>query len=145
MATPESQAPGTIKVVDRRRFTASGEVRADAPEDVAPPPPPPSAPEKTPAETAKKPQPSAAFMSFVASLATNALAAMGALPEAKARGLPVNIELAREYIDILAMLEDKTRGNLAREEESTLHRMVTELRMNYLELAKRVTRAPTPK
>lgn len=77
------------------------------------------------------------FLTFAASLATNALAAMGALPEAEAQGLPKSPELAREYIEILAMLQQKTRGNLTRQEEQALQQLLTELRMQFVELGKR--------
>ena len=77
------------------------------------------------------------FISFCASLGTNALAAMGAIPEAAARGMPVDLELAREYIDILGMLQTKTRGNLTRDEDAMLQRLLADLRLNFVELSKR--------
>lgn len=85
------------------------------------------------------------FISFVASLATQALAALGALPEARAQGIPVSIEMAREYIEIIAMLQDKTRGNLSREEDAAMQRVMTELRMVYVEVTQRIAKgAQTP-
>lgn len=80
------------------------------------------------------------FISFVASLATQALAALGALPEARAQGMPVSIEMAREYIEIIAMLQDKTRGNLSREEDAAMQRVMTELRMVYVEVTQRIAK-----
>jgi hypothetical protein len=139
-----------FRVVDRRRFTSEGEVRADAPADqptpAIPPAPPPqaAAPKKADPRQAqpppqREPEPQAQqesgidFLSFCASLATNALAAMGALPEHEARGLPRSPELAREYIDILSMLQQKTRGNLSRQEDQALQQMVTELRLHFVD------------
>jgi hypothetical protein len=148
-----------FRVVDRRRFTTDGEVRKDAPPErpaaAAPLPPPPPAPRQEPAQGTRPakgdgerhdprraapesaepsgPPSNIDFLSFAASLATNALAAMGALPEAQARGLPKSPELAKEYIDILAMLQQKTRGNLTREEEGALQQMLTELRLHFVE------------
>lgn len=90
-------------------------------------PPPPPQPE---------PEPGIDFLSFAASLATNALAALGLLPEEQARGLPRNPELAREYIDILGMLQLKTRGNLSRQEDVALEQMLADLRMQYVELTR---------
>ena len=79
------------------------------------------------------------FMAFIASLATNALAALGALPREQAQGMPVNPELAREYIDIIAMLQQKTRGNLSPPEEQALQRILTDLRINFVEQARRAS------
>lgn len=155
----EEQGKGKgFRVVDRRRFNPEGEARADAevrpePAQPAEPPrqePPRAAPRQDPRAQAPRPEPRQErgpadahhidFMSFVASLATNALAALGAIPEARAQGIPVNPDMAREYIDIIAMLQDKTRGNLSREEDGALQRLLAELRMHYVELSKRPPR-----
>ena len=135
----------SFKVVDRRRFTSEGELRPDAPPDVVRTPTPdpspmsPSHKERNKTDKAQKDRPRSEppgidFMTFVASLATNALAAMGALPEGRAAGMPVDPGMAREYIDIIAMLEDKTRGNLTADENQALHRLLSELRMHFVEL-----------
>lgn len=137
----DSQGDKAFKIVDRRRFNAAGEMRSDAPEDKPAPqtiePPRATAPAAKGAPTAKAaPEPpsySVDFIDFAASLATNALAALGALPENAGPKMPKNPELARDYIDILAMLQDKTRGNLTAEEASALQRLVTELRLTYVE------------
>ena len=132
----KEEKSGGIKVVDRRRFTASGESRSDAPsvDPVKPPPPRPSSKDegrknKEGRSTGQGPD----FLSFVASLATNAMAALGVLPEAQARGMPVNHQMAREYIEIIAMLQERTQGNLSREEEQALQRLLSELRMQFVE------------
>ena len=52
-------------------------------------------------------------------------------------------DMAREYIDILAVLEAKTRGNLSREEETTLRRLVGDLQLQFAEFTKRSSRAAT--
>jgi hypothetical protein len=48
-----------------------------------------------------------------------------------------NLELAKNSIDILGMLEDKTKGNLTDEEAKYLQHVLTELRMNYVEESKK--------
>lgn len=137
-----------FRVVDKRRFNAEGETRPDAPPDATPKAPEQShvstpapaaspGPTKTTQEPAAKPAYDIDFISFCASLATNALAAMGALPDAQARGLPKSPDLAREYIDILAMLEDKTRGNLSPQEQQALSQLLSELRLQFVELTRR--------
>ncbi len=136
-------------VKDRRRFTSEGELKTDAPADAPRHDPPPSAPapRQEPAKGKGKSHadprgaaggpPAMDFMNFVASLATNAMAALGLLPPEQARGLPQNPELGREYIEILSMLQEKTRGNLTPQEESTLQRILTELRLAYVEVTRR--------
>ncbi len=76
------------------------------------------------------------FMSFVASLATNALAALGALPPEQTGEMPFNPDLGREYIDIIGMLQEKTAGNLSAQEAQALQRIVSDLRMAYVDIAK---------
>lgn len=148
-----SGGEGGFKIVDKRRFTSSGDVRPGViEEDRKPVPVSEPAPARAtpaadaqggePARSVPAPKTSQVFLSFVASLATNALAALGALPEARARGLPVDPELAREYIEILAVLESKTRGNLSAEEADTLHRMVSELKLQFVEMTKRASGIP---
>ena len=109
----------TFKVRDRRRFDADGEERAEAPEE----------PSKPVEESQAGPYP-IDFMGFIASLATNALAAMGVL---KGGEMPLNRELAKQYIDIISMLQEKTRGNLAPEEASGLQQILTDLRMGFVQ------------
>lgn len=143
---PSSQA---IKIIDRRRFTPQGEVRAGAdlrPTAPAMPPPAPAAPRApapAPARSAaqpddKEPPLRIELMPFVASLASNALGALGVLPEGQGGGMPPNPNVAREYIDIIVMLERKTRGNVTAEESQTLTQMVADLRLHYVEATRSV-------
>jgi hypothetical protein len=156
MSEKDTEEGKGFKVVDRRRFTPEGELKADAapdrPRATAPTvaaSPKPAAPAK-PGEKARPPDPQGPvpeidFMTFVASLATNALAAMGALPEGRAHGMPVDPQMAREYIDIIAMLQLKTRGNLDQQEEQAMQRLITELRMHYVEFTRAVAQPPPPR
>ena len=127
-----------FKVVDRRRFEADGTIKKDAVDAE----PRKSAPEISAVSSGQPktstPQPatdrgSIDFLTFVASLGATALAALGALPKGTAGDVPENVDLAREYIDILGMLQAKTRGNLTREEEMSLQRLVTDLRLQFVE------------
>lgn len=121
---------------------ASAREPVAAPASPRPPSPAPPRQPEPPPSAMPMPDPHADpgamdFISFCASLGTNALAAMGAIPEAAARGMPVDLELAREYIDILGMLQTKTRGNLTRDEDAMLQRLLADLRLNFVELSKR--------
>ena len=71
------------------------------------------------------------FDIFVLSLNASALIHLGESREAGVPVEPVNLPLARQTIDILSMLEEKTRGNLSGEEERLLHQILFDLRMRY--------------
>ena len=127
-----------FKVKDKRRFTAEGEERPDG-ADAPAPEEKPTADVKREFDDAKKDQTPPApvdFASFVASLATSALYHMGQGFEDKDKPSPVNLPIARHTIDIVCMLEEKTRGNLTEEEASLLKRILYQLRMQYVELHK---------
>ena len=148
----ENQTEPKFKVVDRRRFSATGDVRPEALHVKEPekPPVPKEAQDKLKGRDhgqdggiGQGSQPGSAsspnkarggdFLGFVAQLATNAMAALGVLPEAQSRGMPVNPQMAMEYINIIAMLEERTTGNLSPEEEGALKRLLAELRLQYIE------------
>jgi hypothetical protein len=71
------------------------------------------------------------FNIFVLSLNASALIHLGEAPGPGSAGVSVSLPMARHTIDMLAMLEDKTRGNLTSEEASLLHQVLFDLRMLY--------------
>lgn len=79
--------------------------------------------------------PSLSFSTFVLSLGTSALMLMGEQLSPENPALPVNLPQAKEIIDILRILEEKTKSNLTEEETSVLHDMLYTLQMKYVELA----------
>lgn len=82
------------------------------------------------------PPPPAAFPYLVSMLGTQALAAMGQLhdgPEAPA----VRLDYAKHYIDLLGLLEEKTKGNLSTQEYDLLADWLHQLRMAYVNMAKK--------
>ncbi|RMH34714.1 MAG: DUF1844 domain-containing protein [Nitrospirae bacterium] len=72
------------------------------------------------------------FSSFIFSLGTSALMLMGETIDPRQPAPPVNLPQAKEIIDILSMLEEKTQGNLSTDEESVLRDMLYTLRMKYV-------------
>lgn len=74
------------------------------------------------------------FTAFVVSLASSAAIHFGDLPDPDT-GEPaeVNLEGAAQMIDILALLEEKTRGNLTLEERQVLEQVLYELRLRFVE------------
>ena len=71
------------------------------------------------------------FNLLVLSLTTSALIHLGEAPDAAGPKGEVNLGHARQVIDTLAVLEEKTRGNLTGEEERILHQALFDLRMRY--------------
>jgi hypothetical protein len=77
------------------------------------------------------------FLGFVLSLAHTAAVHFGDVPDPVSgqTGAP-NLPAAQQIIEILALLEEKTRGNLTAEERQLLEQLVYELRMRYIEIDK---------
>ena len=75
------------------------------------------------------------FVSFVMSLAASALLQMGEHEDGTSGG-PVNLPMAKQTIDIIGMLREKTRGNLTAEEDHIVETALYDLRMRFLQTAK---------
>ena len=83
-----------------------------------------------------EPQPQLSFIAFVLSLASTAAIHFGDLPDpVSGERAELNLEGATQMIEILALLEQKTRGNLTVEEREVLNQVLYELRMRYVEAA----------
>lgn len=81
--------------------------------------------------------PAVDFTTFVLSLTHSALVYLGDAPD-PATGKPnVNLAIARQSIDTLALLQEKTRGNLEGSEEHVLSQALFDLRMRYVEVRKK--------
>ncbi len=138
-----------FKVVDRRLFTADGELREEAvqqerkermaAEAAAKTPSKPSAPQTAAKQEA--PQPLAAFKNLVGLLAENAVMYAGAYADPQTGQPIVEPEALRNIIDMLDALREKTQGNLAPEEDAMILDLSGKLKMTYLELSKA---APQP-
>lgn len=77
------------------------------------------------------------FATFVSSLHTSALMHLGIIPNPIYNEDKVDLDLAKQNIDILEMLESKTKGNLDDEEANILANALYDLRMRYVELTKK--------
>ena len=88
---------------------------------------------------------SLSFTAFVLSLASTAAIHFGDLPD-PVTGQPadVNLDGAAQMIEILGLLDQKTRGNLTAEERQLLEQLLFELRMRYVEAEKPKSRIITP-
>jgi Domain of unknown function (DUF1844) len=73
------------------------------------------------------------FIEFVVMHAQNAALFLGQIPNPKTGEAEVNLDLARMFIDQLAMIQEKTRGNLTSEEAKVLSNALSNLQMAYVE------------
>ncbi len=145
----EEQSP--FKVTDRRMFTTDGEVREQKqPEQGEKAPaqkedPPTASPEENPkasqepsrkeeAERTAEQDPSqgVSFASFLLSLATTGMVHLGEIPEPSTGQKTEDLEAARQMIDILGILKEKTEGNLSAEESHLLENVLYELRLKFM-------------
>jgi len=95
------------------------------------------------------------FIEFVMMHAQNAALFLGQIPNPKTGEGEVNLELAKMFIDQLAMIQEKKRGNLTNEETTVLRNALSNLQMVYVEVSQQVSKGgeqpkpsapePTPK
>jgi Domain of unknown function (DUF1844) len=83
----------------------------------------------------------ASFVNFLMSIASNAAAALGMMEHPVTGQRGVDLPLGKHWIDVLGMLEEKTRGNLSPQEQQIFTGLLSDLRMQFVSL----TRAPAPK
>ena len=89
--------------------------------------------------------PELSFTAFVLSLASTAAIHLGDLADpATGEKSETNLEGASQMIDILSLLEEKTRGNLTAEERQVLEQVLYELRMRFIEASNQTSRIIHP-
>ena len=74
---------------------------------------------------------------LILSLATGALIHLGLAPDPVTKKTTKNVELARQNIDILSLLQEKTKGNLSTDEKQLLENLLSETRMRFVEAARK--------
>lgn len=120
MAGDEESKERGFTIVDRR----GEETEREAPASDSP----------AKAQETPGPLPPVDFSSFVLSLATSALYHMGLVADPQTGQHPEpDLPLARQTVDTLALLEEKTRGNLTDDEQKLLESVLAELRLRYVE------------
>jgi hypothetical protein len=149
----------SFRVVDRRLFNAEGELRPEAVDeerreeehqarvnnqkDAAPPPSATPAPQ-SPTGEATVPQatpPSRSFQMLVDLLARNAALFLGGYTDPSTGRAILDLEGAREIIDMIEVLREKTRGNLATEDDRFLTEVLGGLKLSFLEVSKAAAQA----
>lgn len=150
---PDHKQEDTFRVIDRRPFTAEGELRHDivAEEErearreasTHSPAPTPTESKATPASPAETPKRSPAFENLVRMLGSNAAMVLGAYADPRTGQPVIDPDAARELIDMLDALHEKTKGNLAPEEDSLVLDLLGKLKMTYLEINQAVAAQAT--
>jgi hypothetical protein len=134
-----------FKVIDRRPFTAEGEIRKEVVaeqereakrEEIKEKAAEKKAAGDAKAPTADTPKRLPAFENLVRMIGSNAAMVLGAYADPNTGQPMLDPDAARELIDMLDALHEKTKGNLAPEEDSMLLDLLGKLKLTYLEIQK---------
>ena len=137
----EEEEKKSFKVQDRRRFSSdTGEPREEAePSDDRTGSSDEKIVDETPSETNKTTDeslPQINFSTFLMSLSTQALMHLGEIASPLSGKVEIDVPVAKQMIDIIGVLREKTRGNLDKGEDDLLEGILYDLRMKYVEAAK---------
>ena len=145
----------SFKVIDRRMFTSEGDLRPEAAEQQKSEKIPPAAvpiPAANPVAAAivapaaaKEPAPGAprvspSFQKLVDFLAQNAVVCLG-VPDPRTGQAFIDLDTARELIDMLEALREKSAGNLAQEDDRLLAEVLGQLQLTFLDRSQAVDKA----
>ena len=148
MFTPEGELrpgfePDETPTEPAKQPPATATATAATPGTAQPSPAQPAGSEPAERSSSPEPEPSPApgeprseFARIVSSLATTAYSALGLLADPAAGARHRDLAVAKQMIDWLAVLEQKTRGNLSFEESDLLSRVLYELRLAYVEVGR---------
>ncbi|MGD0776783.1 MAG: DUF1844 domain-containing protein [Candidatus Solibacter sp.] len=100
---------------------------------------------EAPREEPRMPLPPASFLFLVLSLRAQCEIQLGLMHYGEEEKPEPDLELARHTIDLLAVLLEKTKGNLGMEEHRMLENSLTELRFRYVQVSDEVAKAAAPK
>lgn len=92
---------------------------------------------KVPDKEGRCVMPEVTFSAFVMSLNTSALYHLGEIADPQTGQKTVDFDLARHAIDSLTMIQEKTKGNLSREEEELLKNLLYDLKVRFVKAAKK--------
>ena len=156
----DKQAPKELKVTDKRIFTPEGDIReefkteikpaepqAAKPPAEAPPPPPPKKPEPPKQQQArdnsrtiadKATNPETPFTDFIEPLIAQAYMSLGMLRNPYQPQAKIDTQAARQMIEILTLLQEKTKGNLTADEDDFLSTHLGELKLAFVQRTKSI-------
>jgi hypothetical protein len=160
LPTTKNDKPKELKVTDKRIFTPEGELREEFRNEIKPAEPQVTRPaEKAPEKPAEKPaeptgkkepqreerrrtvadraqNPGTVFTDFIEQLIVQAYMALGMLRSPQMAKPQIDVAAARQLIDILTMLQEKTAGNLTPDEEDFLTTHLGELKLAFVQRTK---------
>lgn len=150
-----------FKVTDRRKFNPDGTLKEGVTLEPEPPTPEPQAVEPAaengsaqPKAQTSEPEPDdhndaiedgseipgaddpASFINFLSTLATNAAAALGAVPHPATGQRSVDLDTGKYWLDVLSMLKEKTDGNLHPQEARLFDGLLADMRMQYVTMVR---------
>lgn len=147
MSKEEKEQEAGFSVNDKRRFTMdeNGKV-IDKSETTGEPDEKPQPEEKTITENDEmkkaeeecssrqdwKDLPQITFSTLILSLSTQAMIGMGEIPDPMTGEPATNLAMAKQTIDLIGVLKEKTKGNLSKEEEQFLQANLTDLRLRFV-------------
>ena len=155
---PNHEEQPELVITDRRKFNVDGSLREGveiAPEKPKPEPKPVDdssatliphveseltknqlPPEEEPFDDGEIPgaDDPTSFVNFLTTLASQAAAALGAMPHPATGQRTVDLETGKYWVDILAMLEEKTKNNLHPKEAELFDGLLTDLRMQFVQI-----------
>jgi len=143
MASEEGKQEGKgFTVQDRRRFSPeTGEAReeaaADSPKETAAAVKTNEAQAAPAIEAQPEPLPDINFSTFVISLSTQALMHLGEITNPITGNIDTDVPAAKQMIDMLGMIREKTSGNLNANEARLMQDILFDLRMKYVEAVKK--------
>jgi len=147
----------TFKVADRRKFNPDGSIREGVVLDDPRPEPANEATQavRAPEAPGLEPDPRqddpsfpedeadipgaedpASFVNFLSTLATNAAAALGAVPHPATGKRSLDLDTGKYWLDVLGMIKEKTKGNLHEQEARLLDGLLADLRMQYVTMVR---------
>ncbi len=91
------------------------------------------------AQPSQRELPPASFSTLVSSMMTQVIFALGGMQDPQSKERYVDLEVAKHHIDTLSVLEEKTSGNLSDDEKNLLDRALYETRMQYVQVAQRMS------
>ncbi len=129
-----SEEEQSFSFVDKRRMKPDDEESSES--AVPEPEEKPSASVETIPDGGGAEAPPIDFVTFILSLSSSAAYHMGGFQDPVSGKTSVNLDLAKQTIDIISMLGDKTRGNLTEDEGKLISHALYDLRMQFVEASK---------
>lgn len=129
----QKKAENTFRVQDKRSLNKNGSLRQELKEEKENQPAKSSKKEKASPPTKEQTPNKIEFSTLISILTTPALIFMGAVKNPENNQLEINLPLAEQHIELLQLLQKKTKGNLDKEEAEFIERALFELKMLFVQ------------